>query len=54
MISRYPKYKSDITDAFNTQSLGSILFIYFAVLAPAIAFGGLVGKLGFFESRAFE
>jgi len=42
---RYPKYLSDITDAFNLQCLASIIFIYFAALSPAITFGGLLGEL---------
>ena len=41
---RYPKYLSDIKDAFNTQCLGAIFFIYFAALAPSITFGGLLSK----------
>ncbi|XP_076821827.1 band 3 anion transport protein-like isoform X2 [Clavelina lepadiformis] len=41
---RYPKYLSDITDAFNFQCLASIIFIYFAALSPAITFGGLLGE----------
>nr|CAB3266294.1 anion exchange protein 2 [Phallusia mammillata] len=41
---RYPKYLSDITDAFNLQCLASIIFIYFAALSPAITFGGLLGE----------
>ncbi|XP_072325073.1 anion exchange protein 3-like [Scyliorhinus torazame] len=40
---RYPKYLSDIQDAMNCQCLAAIIFIYFAALAPAITFGGLLG-----------
>ncbi|XP_075948966.1 solute carrier family 4 member 1b (Diego blood group) [Anarhichas minor] len=39
---RYQYYKSDITDALNTQVLAAIIFIYFAALSPAITFGGLL------------
>ncbi|KAM6898241.1 solute carrier family 4 member 1b (Diego blood group) [Lycodopsis pacificus] len=39
---RYQYYKSDITDALNTQVLAAIIFIYFAALTPAITFGGLL------------
>ena len=41
---RYPMYLSDIKDAFNTQCLATIFFIYFAALSPAITFGGLIGN----------
>ncbi|XP_077966486.1 band 3 anion transport protein-like isoform X3 [Styela clava] len=41
---RYPKYWSDIRDAFNAQCLASFIFIYFAALSPAITFGGLLGE----------
>ncbi|XP_044303072.1 band 3 anion transport protein isoform X2 [Varanus komodoensis] len=41
---RYPKYLSDITDAFNAQCLAAVIFIYFAALSPAITFGGLLGE----------
>ena len=36
-------YKSDITDGFTVKSLSAIVFLFFACLAPAIAFGGLLG-----------
>uniref|UniRef100_A0A8C5G118 Anion exchange protein n=1 Tax=Gouania willdenowi TaxID=441366 RepID=A0A8C5G118_GOUWI len=39
---RYQYYKSDITDALNTQVLAATIFIYFAALSPAITFGGLL------------
>jgi len=42
---RYPKYLSDITDSFSILCVASILFIFFVVLASAIAFGGLWGKI---------
>lgn len=41
---RYPKYWSDIKDAFSLQGLAALIFIYFAAVSPAITFGGLVGK----------
>ncbi|XP_043911194.1 band 3 anion transport protein isoform X2 [Protopterus annectens] len=41
---RYPKYLSDIKDAFNPQCLAAIIFIYFAALSPAITFGGLLAQ----------
>ena len=45
-------YKSDFTDIFNLQIISSIIFIYFAVISPAITFGGLMGdKTGKFQVR---
>ncbi|KAM9215174.1 band 3 anion transport protein isoform 2-T2 [Leptosomus discolor] len=41
---RYPKYLSDIKDAFSAQCLAAVIFIYFAALSPAITFGGLLGE----------
>ncbi|XP_053739761.1 anion exchange protein 2a [Synchiropus splendidus] len=41
---RYPQYLSDIKDALNPQCLAAVLFIYFAALAPAVTFGGLLGE----------
>lgn len=40
---RLPHYVSDITDGLNAQSLATILFLFFACLAPAIGFGGILG-----------
>lgn len=40
---RLPLYKSDIVDGINAQSLATILFLFFACLAPAIGFGGVLG-----------
>ena len=39
-----PFYKSDLIDAFHPQCLSSFLFLYFACLAPIVAFGGLLGE----------
>ncbi|XP_036923629.1 band 3 anion transport protein isoform X2 [Sturnira hondurensis] len=41
---RYPRYLSDITDAFSPQVLAAVIFIYFAALSPSITFGGLLGE----------
>ena len=41
---RYPRYLSDITDAFNLQCLATFFFVYFACLSPAITFGGLLSE----------
>ena len=39
---RYTVYLSDITDGLNTQCLAATIFLFFAVLSPAITFGGLL------------
>ena len=42
LSSRFPYYlPSDITDGWNVQCLAATMFLFFACLAPAIAFGGL-------------
>jgi len=51
---RLPHYLSDYTDGLTTRSVASILFLYFACLAPAVAFGGLLsvktnGEIGAIE-----
>ncbi|KAJ8936697.1 hypothetical protein NQ314_012196, partial [Rhamnusium bicolor] len=40
---RYPYYISDITDGVNAQCLAAAIFMYFAAVSGAIAFGGLTG-----------
>ncbi|KAI1711759.1 HCO3- transporter family domain-containing protein [Ditylenchus destructor] len=42
--NRFPLYWSDIRDAANFQCLTSVVFMFFASFAPAITFGGLMGK----------
>ena len=42
LVHRYP---SDIKDALNFQVIVSILFMYIALLGPAIAFGGLMEEI---------
>ena len=39
---RLKNYASDFTDGIHIKTLASILFLYFACLAPAIIFGGLM------------
>lgn len=41
---RFPLYLSDLKDGLNLQCLSVFFFIYFAALAPAITFGGLLSK----------
>lgn len=38
-----PHYKTDFADGFTVKSLSSIVYLFFACLAPAVAFGGLLG-----------
>lgn len=38
---RYPKYKSDLLDGLNSETLAAVVFLYFAMLSTAITFGGL-------------
>ncbi|KAJ8957007.1 hypothetical protein NQ318_012174 [Aromia moschata] len=40
---RYPHYKSDILDGLNAQCAAAAIFMYFAAVSGAIAFGGLTG-----------
>lgn len=42
---RMPHYVSDYTDGLNAKSLASVFFLFFACLAPAVAFGGLLSVL---------
>lgn len=40
-----PFYAGDFIDGFNAKGLATILFLFFACLAPSIAFGGLLAFL---------
>ncbi len=42
---RLPHYVSDFKDGLTTRSVASALFLFFACLAPTVAFGGLLGVL---------
>ena len=42
---RLPHYASDFTDGFNSKTFASVFFLFFACLAPAVAFGGLLSVL---------
>jgi len=37
---KLPFYFSDIKDGFRVKTLSSTFFLFFACLAPAVAFGG--------------
>lgn len=39
---RLPYYRDDLVSGFNTKTIASVLFLFFACLAPAITFGGLL------------
>jgi len=42
---RAPHYVADFKDGLNPKSIASIGFLFFACLAPAVAFGGLLAVL---------
>ncbi|MCC9599905.1 PTS sugar transporter subunit IIA [Stieleria sp. JC731] len=41
---RLKHYKSDFVDGLRAKSIASIVFMYFACVAPAVTFGGLMGR----------
>ena len=41
---KLPFYRSDFTDGFNLKTMSSIFFLFYACIAPAVAFGGLLGR----------
>ncbi|MDA1051180.1 MAG: PTS sugar transporter subunit IIA [Planctomycetota bacterium] len=41
---RWPHYVSDFRDALHAKCVGSTLFLFFACLAPAVTFGGVMAK----------
>ena len=43
---RFPLYKSDLLDSLSPMCIAAVIFIFFAALSGAIAFGGLYGKAG--------
>ena len=42
---RWPHYASDFYDGIHTKTVASILFLFFACLAPAVTFGGIMAEL---------
>jgi len=42
---RLPHYLSDFRDGLHAKCLGSTLFLFFACLAPAVTFGGVMAEL---------
>jgi len=51
---KLPYYRSDFVDGFNAKGLATILFLFFACLAPSVAFGGLLAFLTDGEIGAVE
>ena len=56
---RAPHYLSDFKDGLDAQVLAAAIFIYFAALSGAIAFGGLLGEktgglIGISETMLFS
>ena len=54
MKRRRPHYKSDWIDGIRKRTIGASLFLYFACLAPVVAFGGIAnliteGSIGVIE-----
>ncbi len=41
---RLPHYISDFTDGMRAKCVAAIIFMFFACLAPAVTFGGLMGE----------
>ena len=39
---RGPAYLSDLKDGFHPKCIGSTLYLFFACLAPAVTFGGVM------------
>ncbi len=42
---KQPTWISDFTDGLNAKALASTIFLYFACLAPSVAFGGLLSVM---------
>uniref|UniRef100_A0A0N4Z2E9 Anion exchange protein n=1 Tax=Parastrongyloides trichosuri TaxID=131310 RepID=A0A0N4Z2E9_PARTI len=51
---KLPHYISDFTDAFNLQCMATICFMYFALLAPIVTFGGLLEEATHQRMAAME
>lgn len=41
---KWPRYIQDFKDGLRAKSIASIIFMFFACLAPAVTFGGLMGN----------
>lgn len=51
---RLPLYGSDFKDGLNGKTVASVFFLFFACLAPAVAFGGLLEVLTAGQIGAIE
>uniref|UniRef100_A0A0K0FUB6 Anion exchange protein n=1 Tax=Strongyloides venezuelensis TaxID=75913 RepID=A0A0K0FUB6_STRVS len=51
---KLPHYISDFTDSFNLQCMATICFMYFALLAPIVTFGGLLEEATHQRMAAME
>jgi len=45
LARRLPHYASDFADGFHVKSVASTMFLFFACMAPAITFGGIMAEL---------
>lgn len=45
IMRKAPLWTSDVRDGLNTKALASTIFLYFACLAPSVAFGGLLSVM---------
>ena len=53
-VRRWGVYRSDFIDGMNSKVLAAVFFLFFACMAPAIAFGGLLFVLTKGEIGAVE
>ncbi|PIO58248.1 band 3 cytoplasmic domain protein, partial [Teladorsagia circumcincta] len=53
-LDQVPHYLSDFTDALNLQCLATACFMYFALLAPIVTFGGLLEEATHQRMAAME
>ncbi|KAK6106199.1 anion exchange family protein [Brugia pahangi] len=51
---KYPWYLSDFTDSLNLQCVATFCFMYFALLAPIVTFGGLLEEATHQRMAAME
>jgi len=54
---RFPHYTADIKDGLHPKTIASVMFLFFACLAPAVTFGGVMsiqtgGEIGVVEMIA--
>ena len=54
LARRWPHYANDFADGLNLKSLAASLFLFFAQVAPTVAFGGLMAQLTGHEIGVME